>query len=481
MSPSTTDHPRAGRPPGDDGVMAVLGTWLTARRWFPAKGTSGAVERVAVVDLHDPQDEARVGLHLLRLPSGALLQVPLVLRAPQTGLPAGLDPAAVVGTTPDGAVVVDGCHDPAFVRAWLAAAERPAGPAGSAGSAESAGSTRPAQAGPDRPDLTGMRVLSGEQSNTSVILPALDPPAILKVFRGVSTGANPDVEVPLALSDAGWTGVPRPLAWLTGSWPSGDTATEDGSGSSTGHLGVLSELVLGAEDGFELACRHASEGASFGALAEDLGRTTAQMHAALRAALPSGTAASASADAVVTVLRTRAAAAVVAAPVLAGRAAAVEALFTEVARLSDLPPLQRVHGDYHLGQVLHSAGRGWSVLDFEGEPSASEAERNRPDLALRDLAGMLRSLDYAAAVGAASTPDWAEEARTRLVAGYLGETAGPTATDPDAAARTATTSALLRALELDKALYEVVYESRNRPSWVSIPLDGVDRLLEGVR
>lgn len=453
--PSTTDHPLRGRAPTDDGVMALLERWLPDRRWYPDKGTAGSVERLAVVDLVDPRGEGRVGLHLLRLPSGALLQVPLVLRPEGGALPDAAH-GAVVGTTPDGTVVVDGCHDPAFVRAWLDAAERP-GPA-------AVGATAGA------PDLGGMRVLSGEQSNTSVLLPRLDPPAILKVFRGVSTGPNPDVEVPLALSDAGWRGVPRPLAWLAASWP-GDAD----AGDAVGHLGVLSELVVDAADGFELACRYAGEGTSFGTLAEDLGRTTAQMHAALRQALPTGSASGAAGEGVVAVLRSRAAAAVAAVPELAERAAAVDELYAEVAGLPRLPPLQRVHGDYHLGQVLHSADRGWSVLDFEGEPSASEAERNRPDLALRDLAGMLRSIDYAAAVGGATEPAWAQEARARLVAGYA---AG---TDPADAPAAAATPTLLRALELDKALYEVVYESRNRPTWVGIPLAGVDRLLAGSR
>lgn len=453
--PSTTDHPLPGRAPTDDGVMALLERWLPDRRWYPDKGTAGPVERLAVVDLVDPRGEGRVGLHLLRLPSGALLQVPLVLR-PGGGTLPDAGHGAVVGTTPDGTVVVDGCHDPAFVRAWLDAAERP-GPA-------AAGAT------PGAPDLGGMRVLSGEQSNTSVLLPRLEPPAILKVFRGVSTGPNPDVEVPLALSDAGWRGVPRPLAWLAASWP-GDDEPDD----AVGHLGVLSELVVDAADGFELACRYAGEGTSFGTLAEDLGRTTAQMHAALRQALPTGSSSGAAGEGVVAVLRSRAAAAVAAVPELAERAAAVDELYAEVAGLPQLPPLQRVHGDYHLGQVLHSADRGWSVLDFEGEPSASEAERNRPDLALRDLAGMLRSIDYAAAVGGATAPAWAQEARARLVAGYA---AG---TDPADAPAAAATPTLLRALELDKALYEVVYESRNRPTWVGIPLAGVDRLLAGSR
>ncbi|MDT0165644.1 phosphotransferase [Actinotalea sp. AC32] len=446
---STTANPLVGRPWRSSGLLDLLRSWLPAQRWFPAKGTTGDVEPLAVVELTDPAGEAEVGLHLVRLPSGAVLQVPLVIRhdddAPAEGVP-------VVGRLDDGRVVVDGCHDPAFVRAWLASAERDAG----------------VRSGDPAAAAATMRVVSGEQSNTSVLLPDATPPGILKVFRGVGAGANPDVEVPLALSHVGWSGVPRPLAWLTGAWPGGD-----GTGRSTvaGHLGVLSELVVGAEDGFELACRMAGAGESFGALAADLGRTTAEMHDALRRAVPvPGPQVPAPADDVVRTLRARAAAAVAAAPVLADRADAVDRVLSSVTRLGTLPPLQRVHGDYHLGQVLHSSARGWSVLDFEGEPQASPEERMRPDLPMRDLAGMLRSLDYAAAVGGATSPEWDAEARARLVDGYLTASGGGTADD--------VTLALLRALELDKALYEVVYEVRNRPTWVPIPLAGVDRLLQ---
>jgi len=156
-------------------------------------------------------------------------------------------------------------------------------------------------------------------------------------------------------------------------------------------------------------------------------------------------------------------------PELAERADAIARAFDPLERLARVPPLQRVHGDFHLGQVLRSGDGRWYVLDFEGEPQASAAEKTRPDLALRDLAGMLRSLDYAAAVGRAGDPGWLAEARARLIAGYQ---AGNEHTDDDV-----NLDVLLPALELDKALYEVVYESGNRPDWVHIPLGGVDRLL----
>ena len=455
--PGTTDRPLVGRAVPRDHLLDRLQTWLPHQRWFPAKGTTRFLERVGVVDLPDPAGEAEVTVHLLRLPSGGVLQVPVVQREDD-----GTDRPGVITTLetgPEGSpltLVIDGCQDPAFVRAWLAAAEYDA---------------------PVLPDLSGMRVLTGEQSNTSVLLPSASPPAILKVFRGVSAGPNPDVDVPLALSHVGWAGVPRPLAWLAASWPT------DGD-PEKGHLGVLSELVLGARDGFELACEYAREQTEFTHLAEDLGRTTAQMHEALRRAMPtlseaiSGVyrpAAGAHADTLRTVvrsLRERAAAAIDASPLLAGRAEGIEAVIEAVESVEDLPVLQRVHGDYHLGQVLRSETRGWAVLDFEGEPQAPAHERVRPDLAVRDLAGMLRSLDYAAAVGGAHSPGWAVRARDALVRGYRAEA------DKSSVPLSARSGdVVLRALELDKALYEVVYESRNRPAWVQIPLEGVDRLL----
>lgn len=453
MHEPSTAHPVQARASTHDEVHDLLLTGLAEARWFPAKGAAGTVEPHAAIDLVDPRGEARVEVRLLRLPTGTLLQVPLTFRAPG---PAGgaQELGGLLGTV-DGLEVRDGCHDPAFVRAWL-------------GAARAAGSTASEVPEADEDGTTTMRVLTGEQSNTSVLLTDASPPAILKVFRGLTTGPSADVEVPLALSGIGWQGVPRPLAWLAGSWPSLGPVTDrpDAQTSEVGHLGVLSALVVGAEDGFELACHHARTGLAFDDLAHDLGRTTAQMHHALRTALPLDPGATSTAQ-VVRVLRERAGAAFDAVPDLAPHRPDVEAVHQALETLSDLPPLQRVHGDYHLGQVLHSSA-GWSVLDFEGEPQASTAERTRPDLALRDLAGMLRSLDYAAAVGRAEDPTWVRAAREALVAGYAEE--GVTDGGSDS-------TLLLRALELDKALYEAVYEARNRPTWLAIPLTAVERLV----
>ena len=139
------------------------------------------------------------------------------------------------------------------------------------------------------------------------------------------------------------------------------------------------------------------------------------------------------------------------------------------------PALQRIHGDYHLGQVLHSPERGWVLLDFEGEPLRPMVERTQPDFALRDVAGMLRSFDYVAGSLRLDDPDrsadavraWAREARHAFVDGYAAASGGLDSRHP-----------LLAALELDKAVYEAIYEARNRPTWVAIPLSAVARLVE---
>ena len=459
--PGTTVAPVRAVPTPDDAELDVVRSWAPTQRWFPEKDQATALERIGVIDLTDPLGEAQVRLHLLALPSGAVLQVPTTTRPGGTQAPGA---PGVLGPVPGG-WLLDGPHDPAFVRAWLAAAHDDGGAPGSIGAP---------------------KVSPGEQSNTSVLLPGADRPAILKVFRVLTRGPNPDVEVPLALSRAGWTGVPRPLAWLPGAWTGADGS------AAVGHLGVLSELVQGAEDGFRLACRYAREGRSFALLAAELGRTTAQLHRALRRAIPVHAGQEtpdrpgeppehALVRQVVGTLRERAEAAFSRVPELAERARAVHAAYDRLELLTSVPELQRVHGDYHLGQVLRSGGATsgaasgpddgretgrWYVLDFEGEPQASGDEKTRPDLALRDLAGMLRSLDYAAAVGGAGDPAWLAQARANLIAGYEGAIGGT----PDLAV-------ILPALELDKAIYEVVYESGNRPDWVHIPLAGVDRLL----
>jgi trehalose synthase-fused probable maltokinase len=132
-------------------------------------------------------------------------------------------------------------------------------------------------------------------------------------------------------------------------------------------------------------------------------------------------------------------------------------------------PVSRIHGDYHLGQLLARHDGGFSVIDFEGEPARPLAERREPASPLRDVAGMLRSLDYAARsaeggrhAAGFDAERWLAEARAAFLHGYGG-------IGPDR-------QGLLDAFELEKACYEVRYEANNRPSWLWLPLAAVARL-----
>lgn len=453
-------------------LTELVRTWLPTRRWYPAKGTEAQLDVVATLLL----DYEAVRIPLVRVRFGSvdtLLQVPLVLErfAPSATAPADVsqpvelrepvDPDTVgrIGDT----LLLDGAGHPAFLRAWLAVADGPDGRA------------------PSDLDPTTARVSTGEQSNTSVVLrragEELQTPAvgILKVFRTLAAGPNPDVDVPRRLVEVGWDGVPAPLGWLVGAWPDVDGRLVEG------YLGALSAFVPGARDGFELACEHAGSGTPFTEEAGQLGRLIAGMHDALVRGFgtePAGAplddgAGSSGPDQVARQLEDRFSWAAESVPALHGYADAVRGVAAQVRGLPDAPPRQRVHGDLHLGQVLRSGDR-WVVTDFEGEPLAPLASRTRPDLAVRDVAGMLRSFDYAAAVGGLhheAAHAWSGAARDALLRRYDATAGTSLATGEGPSAL------LLTALELDKALYEAVYEQRNRPDWLHIPLAGLDRLL----
>ncbi|QMU80615.1 maltokinase [Streptacidiphilus sp. PB12-B1b] len=338
------------------------------------------------------------------------------------------------------------------------------------------------------------RVGTAEQSNTSIVF---GDTSILKLFRRVAPGLNPDLELSLALSRAGSTRVPSTLAWFESELPAAseqpDPATGPGSAGQLATLGLLQRFLSGGRDGWEFALGHVRElradpekaeqlTGNFSAESFLLGRSTAEIHLALARALPVSVLGRADVEALASSMALRLDAAALVAPALVPYREPLHRIFralADSAREGRLLRAQRIHGDLHLGQSMRTA-RGWMLLDFEGEPAKSLAERRRPQPAVRDVAAMLRSFDYAAAhlltevapddaqrprlAGLAAT--WAGRNREAFLAGYAAAGADDPTADP----------LLLHALETDKAVYEVVYEARNRPDWLPIPLSAIARL-----
>ncbi len=471
-------------------VAALLASWLPRQRWY-AGGHGGVTLAPAGRITLAESDDVKIVVHLVSAlaagsvpdPAGtptappegsATYQVPLTYRAE----PADELAHALLGElrTPDGARwVYDAAHDPAFVAEWIklvAGAEDAMSTEGTPRSRVRgvlrAGEAPPAGLSADR----SAKVLSGEQSNTSIIVGAGGAdPIMVKLIRVLQPGRNPDVVVPAALSMAGNERVPRLVGWVEGEW------VQPGGAPAWGHLSAFAEFVSGSEDGWRLACAAIEAGETFAGLSGELGATTAAVHLSLSHALPTRPTSPAALESLARHLNARISWAVDAAPALAEYAEAARRVVSEVQHLSAAPDLQIVHGDFHLGQSLYSATRGWVLLDFEGEPLRPLAERGEPDLALRDVAGMLRSFDYAARHSVLGLSDddpralaasaWASECREAFLTGYANEAKRDPRED----------GVLLRALELDKALYETVYETRHRPGWVEVPLRAVGRLL----
>ncbi|WP_432573252.1 maltokinase N-terminal cap-like domain-containing protein [Kineococcus sp. SYSU DK005] len=465
--------PVATDPASDAALAELLLQWAPRQRWFAHKGAEVRLQRLERTPLDEAGVAQLVALTVRTGPEGAaestVYAVPLTVRhAPDESLA-----AALVGHLPDvdgaRAWVYDGPHDPTFTRALLTlvAAEEGAGSPAFGVHGTSADGGLPVPAG------AVTKVLGGEQSNTSIVVGApqgsQEVPLIAKVFRVLNAGDNPDVVVQTALAGAGCERVPRPAGWVDGQWTAPDGST------AHGHLAHLTEFLAGSQDAWRVATAAVEAGRGFAAEAGELGAATAEVHAVLARELPTEPATPERLAALADGLAARVAWACAAVPQLEAVAAAATARVEAVRGVTGAPDLQRVHGDYHLGQVLHSASRGWVLLDFEGEPLRPLAERSVPDLALRDVAGMLRSFDYAASAGARSGGEeaaaaWAAQCREAFLASYA-EGTGVDPRVPGSAAQT-----LLAALELDKALYEVVYEARNRPDWVRIPLGAVHRL-----
>ncbi len=323
------------------------------------------------------------------------------------------------------------------------------------------------------------RPMSAEQSNTSLVF---DDRLILKVYRRLHPGPNPDVEVTSALVAVGFGHVALPLV----TWREDPYDLAFGqqylAGGSEGWALALTSL----RDLYNSPCEDpAQAGGDFANEARRLGRMTAQMHLALAETLGvvQGPAVVGEWDALLdrTVNRLAAAADV------AGRDLVAEAsvLLARLRAVTDPGPAIRVHGDYHLGQVMQTDS-GWYVLDFEGEPAKSLAERTAPTSPLKDVSSFLRSLDYAsryvlteraASEMAQLVPlarAWHAHNRQAFLEGYL-DVDGIRSLLPGPKSA----PAVAFAHELDKALYEFDYERAHRPDWALLPLAGINQLLSG--
>jgi maltokinase len=327
----------------------------------------------------------------------------------------------------------------------------------------------------DRPSL----VLTGEQSNTSLMY---GDEAILKVFRGLQPGVNPDIEIGQALGARGARFVPLLLGAVTARYHDQSYA-----------IAMLQEYMTTATDGWELAKAsvrdlmaeadlHAEEaGGDFAGEAARLGAAVAGVHTDLAEAFGTGPLGDLRERA--ELMHRRLDDAVQVVPQLAELASGLHALYDALVQV-DAHGLvrQRVHGDLHLGQALRTSQR-WVVIDFEGEPMTELTGRRAADSTLRDVAGMLRSFEYAGHHRLLETgyqpqlayraSEWAARNRDAFCQGYA-EAAG---NDPRSHV------VLLRAFEADKAVYEAIYEARNRPTWLALPLASLARLAqpEGAR
>ncbi len=323
-----------------------------------------------------------------------------------------------------------------------------------------------------------VRSLGAEQSNTSVVI---DDRVILKVFRRLEAGVNPELEMLRFLTDQGFPNVPALAGWY-----------ELAGAPLDATLGVAQELVRDARDGWELVLeRLGTAPEELVADVRELGAVTGRLHSALGSdsTNPDFAPDTPSDEAISIITATideeieRAFVDLPDTPALepiAGRGEEVRDRLQLMSHVGSGGRLIRTHGDLHLGQTLREGGGEgrWVVIDFEGEPARPLIERRRKRSPLRDVAGMLRSFAYASSAsgilrGTPAPEGWEERARDAYLEGYFEAVEPGLLPNGEANIRQ-----LLGVFELEKAMYELQYELNNRPDWVGIPVAGIARLLE---
>jgi maltose alpha-D-glucosyltransferase/alpha-amylase len=491
-------------------ATADLAAFLAPRRWFGAKAGTPTSARVRdVVPL--PWEGGRFAIARLEVTTSAgahgLYQVPLCVR--DTEEIGDREPKSILARVDAGTeqgVLFDAVEDGAFLRGLADTLAH----GGSFGSAALRWIVEPIGAAAlVVPDSARIRVGAAEQSNTSVIL---GDEAILKLFRKLEQGEQPDVELTRFLTvDAGFKYTPALLGTIR--------FEEEGSEQSV--AGMLQEYLPKSVDAWSYALERArpyfaaprereAENAFLGD-AEHLGVITRAMHESLaRGRTPALAPERADATRVeqwatrvkqwvrdgLTLLERQ----LRAGALPKERAPEGEALLRRrdhylssvdeitSAVESDAGVAMRIHGDYHLGQVLRTARDDFMVIDFEGEPARPLAERREKASPLRDVAGMLRSFAYAAATLGMETKGldvgtrevrigrWERDTRDAFLRGYLGGQSENPASGI-LPSDTEHTRALLRLFETEKAFYELAYELNHRPAWTWIPMRGIAKLL----
>jgi trehalose synthase-fused probable maltokinase len=373
----------------------------------------------------------------------------------------------------EGEEIVDGLEDPVLARELVSAMRSGLTVQGAEGLVEFRPIDGFAGLGRERIDA---RPVGAEQSNTSIVF---DDELILKLFRRLEAGINPELEMLRFLTEHGFDRIAQLGGWYQYS-----------GGPLSATLGILQQFVRSGIDGWELALDELGRAPDeFLARLHRLGQVTGQMHTVLGSdpSDPAFCPETASAEALALLTATvdeeiervfldlpdddeRLAA-------IAGRGEEVREILRMLTHSGSGGKIVRTHGDYHLGQTLWSED-DWVILDFEGEPARPLPERRRKRSPLRDVAGMLRSFAYASSasslVRGVEVPEtWEEQARGQFLDGYLA-TVDPGLLPSGQAA----IERLLAVFELEKAVYELRYELDNRPDWVQIPVAGIQRLIE---
>jgi maltokinase len=443
--------------------------WLVAQRWFGSKAREVAhIEVSQSVTLREEVPQLALALVEARFGEGThqTYQVPLGARPVDEGWQ-----QRVIGSA-EGWTLYDALADPATGRELLHRMR-----SGSQETVED-GTLRfrwAASAGAELGGTVEVRPVGVEQSNSSIVF---GEALILKAFRRVEPGVNPELELLRFLSERGFPNI-APLA----GWYEFEGRFIDAT------LGILQEYLAGAQDGWELALREVSADPQ-GLLdrLRALGEVTGELHTVLGSDShnpdfapdqPSQEALSlltADVDEQIERIFLDLPETEAVAPI-AGRGQDVREKLQLLSNIGAGGRVIRTHGDYHLGQTMLS-DRGWVILDFEGEPARPLPERRLKRSPLRDVAGMLRSFSYVTAGarllrGVSVADEWEDRARDAFLAGYF-DRADPALLPPGEAP----TRQLLSVFELEKAVYELRYELNNRPDWVSIPVAGIVRLLE---